>query len=60
MLFRKTATGTRWTWRGSVAFPLIATGSYGFPKDEDLSIALSEIGKFLLSRDMDVTLTRSD
>lgn len=44
----------------SVAFPLIATGSYGFPRDEALSIALSEIGKFLLSRDMDVTLAVFD
>lgn len=35
----------------SIAFPLIATGVYGFPKDEALSIALSEIQTFLLSHD---------
>ena len=40
----------------SIAFPLIATGVYGFPKDEALNIALSEIGKFLLSHEMKVLL----
>ena len=40
----------------SIAFPLIATGSYGFPKDEALNIALSEIGKFLLTHEMQVIL----
>ena len=40
----------------SIAFPLIATGIYGFPKDEALNIALSEIGKFLLTHDMLIIL----
>lgn len=40
----------------SIAFPLIATGSYGFPKDEALQIALAEIDKFLLSHEMEVIL----
>ena len=40
----------------SIAFPLIATGVYGFPKDEALNIALSEIGKFLLTHEMHVIL----
>ena len=40
----------------SIAFPLIATGVYGFPKDEALGIALSVIGKFLLTHDMNVIL----
>ena len=35
----------------SIAFPLIATGIYGFPKDEALSIALEEIQTFLLSHE---------
>lgn len=44
----------------SIAFPLIATGVYGFPKDEALSIALSTISKFLLSHDMKVILVVFD
>lgn len=40
----------------SIAFPLIATGVYGFPKDEALNIALSEIGRFLLMHEMNVIL----
>lgn len=44
----------------SVAFPLIATGVYGFPKDEALSIALDEIGRFLLTHDMTVILVVFD
>ena len=44
----------------SVAFPLIATGVYGFPKDEALQIALGEINRFLLMHDMDVILVVFD
>lgn len=44
----------------SIAFPMIATGTYGFPKDEALDIALKEIGKFLLTNDMDITLVVFD
>lgn len=44
----------------SIAFPLIATGVYGFPRDEALNIALSEIGKYLLIHEMDVTLVVFD
>lgn len=44
----------------SIAFPLIATGVYGFPKDEALNIALAEIGSFLLTHDMNVTLVVFD
>ena len=44
----------------SIAFPLIATGVYGFPRDEALNIALSEIGKFLMTHEMEVILVVFD
>lgn len=44
----------------SIAFPLIATGVYGFPRNEALDIALSEIGKYLLTHDMDIILVVFD
>ena len=44
----------------STAFPLIATGTYGFPKDEALRIAMSEISGFLLSNEMEVLLVVYD
>ncbi len=44
----------------SIAFPLIATGTYGFPKAEALQIALEEINEFLLSHDMKVILVVFD
>ena len=40
----------------SIAFPLIATGTYGFPKDLALETALSVIRAHLEDSDMDVTL----
>ena len=36
----------------SIAFPLISTGSFGYPKEEGLRIAVDEINAFLLMQDM--------
>ena len=44
----------------SIAFPLIATGSYGFPKEAGLRVALDEINKFLLKDDMEVYIVAFD
>jgi O-acetyl-ADP-ribose deacetylase (regulator of RNase III) len=44
----------------SIAFPLIASGIFGYPKDEALNIAISSIGKFLLQHDMMVYLVVYD
>ena len=44
----------------SVAFPLISTGTYGFPKSEALQIAISAISEFLLLHDMKVFLVVYD
>ena len=44
----------------SIAFPLLATGTYGFPKDEALRIAIAEISSFLLDNDMEVMLVVYD
>lgn len=40
----------------SVAFPLISAGSFGYPKEEALQIAIDEISHFLLRHDLYVTL----
>lgn len=40
----------------SVAFPLIATGVYGFPKDKALQIAMSEISSFLMQDGIEMTV----
>lgn len=44
----------------SIAFPLISTGSFGYPKEEGLRIAADEISSFLLSNDMEIFLVVFD
>lgn len=44
----------------SMAFPLISSGIYGYPKEEALKIAKTVIGEFLQDQDMDVFLVVFD
>ncbi len=40
-----------------IAFPMIATGTYGYPKEEAISIAISEINDFLIKYGSEMKVT---
>lgn len=43
-----------------MAFPLISSGAYGYPKADALQVAMETIGRFLLNHDMTVYLVIFD
>ena len=52
-------TALRLAWENncrSIAFPLISTGNYAFPRARALQIAIRACGAFLMEKEMDIYL----
>ncbi len=60
LCYRKSLELARRKWCKSIAFPLISTGSFGYPKEEGMRIAVDEINAFLLKNKMLVYLVVFD
>lgn len=58
--YRSSLTLARTLGCESVAFPLISSGLYGFPKEQVLKIAMDEIGQFLFENEMTVYIAVFD
>lgn len=58
--YRKSLALAAQTGIRSLAFPLISTGGFGYPKEEGMRIAVDEIHAFLLSHDMQIYLVVFD
>ena len=54
--YKKSLTKAAELGAESIAFPLIATGVYGFPKAYALQIAIQEISNFLMKEDTEMTI----
>ena len=58
--YRKSLQLARENGIRSVAFPLISTGGFGYPKEEGMRIAVDEINAFLLNNEMQIFLVVFD
>ena len=58
--YRKSLQLARENGIRSVAFPLISTGGFGYPKEEGMRIAVDEINAFLLNNEMEIFLVVFD
>lgn len=45
---------------GTVAFPMISSGAYGYPKDQAFRVAMDAVGQFLLDHELTVYLVIFD